>query len=318
MTIHARIDTHQHLIPPEYRRRLDARGMTAGGWPTPHWDPDAAIAMMDQEGIATGILSLSAPGVHFGDDGEARESARMINEYGAALVNGRPERFGYFACLPMPDVEGSIAEAIHALDRLNADGVVLLSNANGRYLGDRQFEPLWRELDDRAAVVFIHPTAPPMAMLPGLPSPILDFPFDTTRTAVHMVANGVLRRHRRMKVILSHGGGFLPYAAYRFVGAAFFNPDITPETVLTDLKTFYVDTALSSTPSGLPSMLSFVDPARILYGSDFPFVPSSRPFNDWLDSYPMDNSLRGNIDRGNAEGLFPRLARADPEQARGR
>ncbi len=220
----ARIDTHQHLIPPAYRKLLDERGLTAGGWPNPDWDPQAAIAMMDRESIATGILSLSAPGVHLADDAEGRTLARQVNEYHAELVKGRPHRFGQFACIPLPDVDGAVAEAVHALDVLHADGVVLLSNAGGKYLGDPDYETLWAELDARSAVVFIHPTEPPIQMLKGLPSPLLDYPFDTTRTAIHMVANGVMSRRKRIKVILSHGGGFLPYAAYRFVGAAQFNP----------------------------------------------------------------------------------------------
>lgn len=302
-----RIDTHQHVIPPFYRTLLDQRGLTAGGWPTPDWSVDAAIAMMEAEGIATGILSVSAPGVHFGDDGEARELARAVNEYGATLVRDRPGRFGLFASLPLPDIEGAVAEARHALDELKADGVILLSNAAGTYLGAPEFEPLWAELDARAAVVFIHPTEPPIPMLHGLPSPLLDYPFDTTRTAVHMVANGVLRRHRRVKVILSHAGGFLPYAAYRFVGAAGFNPGVTAETMMEDMRSFWFDTALSSSPSALPSLLAFADPGRITYGSDFPFAPSSHHFNQMLDEHPFTAGERRAIDRGNAEVLFPRL-----------
>jgi predicted TIM-barrel fold metal-dependent hydrolase len=80
------------------------------------------------------------------------------------LVKSRPDRFGQFACIPLPDVDGSVAEAVYALDELHADGVVLLSNAGGKYLGDKYFELLWAELDARAAVVFIHPTEPPIGV----------------------------------------------------------------------------------------------------------------------------------------------------------
>jgi predicted TIM-barrel fold metal-dependent hydrolase len=309
MTAPARIDTHQHLIPPAYREILDDRGLTAGGWPTPAWDPQAAIAMMDQELIATGVLSLSAPGVHLTDDAEGRALARQVNEYHAELVKSRPDRFGQLACLPLPDVDGAMTEAIYALDVLHADGVVLLSNAGGKYLGDPDYEALWDELDARSAVVFIHPTEPPIKMLKGLPSPLLDYPYDTTRTAIHMVANGVMSRHTRMKVILSHGGGFVPFAAYRLAGAALFNPGTTADGIIADLKRFYFDTALSATPTALPSLLAFADPARITFGSDFPFAPNSgHQFTETLDAYPMDEKLRHAINRGNAEKLFPRLA----------
>ena len=311
MTSPARVDTHQHLIPRAYRNLLDDRGLTAGGWPTPDWDPQAAISMMDSESIATGILSLSAPGVHLADDTEGRTLARQVNEHHAELVKSRPDRFGQFACIPLPDVDGSIAEAVYALDDLHADGVVLLSNAGGKYLGDSDFEALWAELDERSAVVFIHPTEPPIQMLKGLPSPLSDYPFDTTRTALHMVANGVMSRHTRIKVVLSHGGGFIPYAAYRFMGASEFNPGTTPEGILAEMKRFYFDTALSSTPTALPSLLAFADPTHIIFGSDFPYAPAPvcHLFTAALDAYPLNEEQRHAINRGNAEKLFPRLVR---------
>lgn len=302
-----RIDTHQHVIPPMYRAQLDARNLTAGGWPTPAWDADAAIALADDLNIATAVLSVSAPGAHWGDDAEARIRARQVNEYVAELVKDRPDRFGLFATLTLPDVDGSLAEAAYALDELAADGVVLLSNAHGTYLGDSAFSPLWEELDARSAVVFIHPTEPPIQMLTGLPSPLLDYPFDTTRTALHMVANGVLRRHPNLRIILSHGGGFLPYAAYRFTGAAAFNPGISAEDILEDLRRFYFDTALSSSPSALPSLLAFADPTHITFGSDFPFAPNPGQWTSLLDSADLSQETHHAISRGNAEALFPRL-----------
>ncbi|WP_194893675.1 amidohydrolase family protein [Catenulispora pinisilvae] len=307
-----RIDVHQHLFPPSYRELLGQLGEDNGGWPLPGWSPQEAVAMMDRRSIATGILSLSAPGVHFGDDAKARDLARSTNEYTAELAKDRPDRFGQFASIPLPDVEGSVAEAVYALDELHADGVVLLSNARGRYLGDKEFEPLWAELDARSAVVFIHPTAPPMPVLERLPSPVLDFPFDTTRTALHMVANGVMSRYPRLKVILSHAGGFLPYAATRFSAAAQFSPGTTPEGILADLRRFYFDTALSATPYSLPSLLAFAAPGHVLYGSDFPFAtePWVLQFDAGLDDYPdWKPGQQHAVNRGNAEVLFPRLAK---------
>ncbi|WP_328715291.1 amidohydrolase family protein [Nocardia salmonicida] len=305
----SRIDTHQHAIPPVYRRLLDERGLTAGGWPTPAWSPKAALALMDSSSIGTGILSVSSPGVHLRSGVEGRTIARDVNTYTAELMKDRPDRFGHFASVPLPDVDGALDEVAYALDELGADGIVLMSNAEGKYLGHKDFEPLWEELDARHAVVLIHPTSPPMDILDGMPSPILDFPFDTTRTAVHMVANGVFRRHKRVRVILSHGGGFLPYAAFRFIGAAQFNPGIASEEIFEDLQRFYLDTALSSTPVAMPSLLAFADPTHITYGSDFPYVPSSKLFDAMLDHHPLSEQQRSAIDRGNALALFPRLAK---------
>ncbi|QHC31866.1 MULTISPECIES: amidohydrolase family protein [unclassified Streptomyces] len=313
MAASRRIDVHQHLIPGAYREVMERHGATAAGWPTPAWDAESAIAMMDRRSIATGVLSVSSPGTHFGDDAEARAVTRSVNEYGAELVKDRPDRFGLFASLPLPDVDGALAEAAYALDELRADGVVLMSNAHGRYLGDKEFAPLWEELDARGAVVFIHPTGSALPMLDGLPGPVVDFPFDTTRTALHMAVNGVMSRHTRMKVILSHAGGFLPYAAWRFTAGAQFNPGTTPEGILADLRRFYFDTALSASPSALPSLLAFAAPGHVLYGSDWPFAAEEygTVFDSMLDGY--DGYEPGRLDainRGSAEALFPRLRAA--------
>ncbi|WP_433802595.1 amidohydrolase family protein [Actinomycetospora sp. CA-084318] len=308
MTGTGRIDVHQHLIPARYRSALEEQGLTAGGWPTPDWDPEAALAMMDRRATATGVLSISAPGVHFGDDAAARELARAVNEEHADLVRENPDRFGQFAVLTLPDVDGAVAEAVHALDVLGADGVVLLSNAGGVYLGDASLDPLWQVLDERDAVVFVHPTAPPgLPMLPGLPSPLLDFPFDTTRAALQMATRQVLARHPRVRVILSHAGGFVPFVASRLAGAAMFTEGVTEADILAELRSFYVDTALSATPTALPSITAFFSPDHVLYGSDFPFAPES-----WGTTFDreLDEAGLPGVDRANAEALLPRLRTA--------
>jgi 6-methylsalicylate decarboxylase len=313
MSFPARIDVHQHIVPPSWADALDVRGLDSGGWAIPAWSPADAIAMMDEQGIATGILSVTAPGVRLDEDAaSARALARSVNEYGAELVKDRPDRFGGFASIPLPDVDGALAETAYALDVLGADGVVLMSNAQGRYLGDPDFEPLWAELDRRAAVVFVHPAQPPMALLPGTPAPLADYIFDTTRSALNMVIGGVLTRHSKVKVILSHGGGFLPYAAYRFAGLTSTVVDTSrgTEDILRDLKRFYFDTALSASPSALPSLLAFAEPGHVLYGSDWPFAPrdAGSYYNHFLQTYPdFAPGQAEAINRGSAETLFPRL-----------
>ncbi|MFD0919479.1 amidohydrolase family protein [Saccharopolyspora rosea] len=314
MVFPARVDVHQHIVPPAWARALDDRGMDSGGWAIPAWSASEAIAMMDRQGIATGVLSVTSPGVHLGDDADARTLARTVNEYGAEMVKDRPDRFGSFASLPLPDVDGALREAEYALDVLGADGVVLMSNAHGRYLGDPDFEPLWAELDARGAVVFVHPAQPPMPLLPGTPAPLADYVFDTTRTALNLALTGVLSRHPNVKTILSHGGGFLPYAAYRFTGltSTVVDPDRDADDMLRDLKRFYFDTALSASPSALPALLAFAEPGHVLYGSDWPFAPRNAGsyYDHFLETYPDFSPGQAEAtDRGSAETLFPRLAR---------
>ncbi|MGA5899975.1 amidohydrolase family protein [Streptomyces venetus] len=308
----ARIDVHQHLIPPDLSRAMAERA-EALGWPAPAWDVQSAIAMMDRRSIATGLLSFPAPVAAPDDPAGARAGARSVNECTAEVVKDRPDRFGHFAVLPLPDVNAALDEAAHALDELNADGLIVLSNVHGRYLGDPAFEPLWAELDARAAVVLVHPTAPPVAPVPGLPSPLVDFPYDTARTALHLALNGVPGRYPRIKMILPHAGGFLPYAAHRFAVAARLHPGSTPEGLLSDLRRFYFDTAISAGPAALPSLLAFAEPGHVLYGSDFPMLPEdwATGFDSGLDTYPdWEAGQLHAVNRGNAELLVPRLARS--------
>lgn len=307
-----RIDVHQHLVPPKWREVLAERGLNSGGAIIPAWTAADAIDMMDTQGIATGILSVTSPGVHLGDGDHARVLARSVNDFGAELVKDRPDRMGLFASIPLPDVDAALQEAEYALDTLGADGVVLMSNVHGHYLGEADFDRLWAELNRRAAVVFIHPAETALPRVDGTPAPLLDYVFDTTRTAVNLVLNGVMDRYRDLKVILSHGGGFVPYAAYRFstLSSMLFGLADGDQT-LRDLKRFYFDTALAASPSALPSLLAFAEPGHLLYGSDWPFAPTrvGTEFNRYLDAHRYsDDSKLAAINRGNAEILFPRLA----------
>jgi len=228
---------------------------------------------MDDEGIRISVLSLTAPGIEGWRADERVKMARRVNDYGADLVQKRSDRFGYFAMLPLPDVHASLTEMDHAFETLRVDGVVLHSNFDGVYLSDPRFDPLWEELNRRSATVFIHPTTPPlMPMLSGMPGPLTDYPAETTRTALHLVLNGHTDRFGKTKIILSHGGGFLPYAATRFAElTASLNPARTVEWATQALQSFYFDTALVA-PSGLPSLLAFAASEHIVFGTDFPYA----------------------------------------------
>jgi predicted TIM-barrel fold metal-dependent hydrolase len=176
---------------------------------------------MDRNGIQAALVSISAPGVYFaGVDNPfsfAKELSRLTNEFCAELIAAHPKRFGAFATLPVPDLEAAVEELEYALDRLHLDGIILLSNYDGYYLGDRRFDALHAELNRRKAVVFVHPTTPPgleMSHL-GLPEAMLDVCFDTTRTAFSLVVNGVTKRYPEIRFILAHAGGTVPFLAAR-------------------------------------------------------------------------------------------------------
>lgn len=308
-----RIDVHQHVVPPFWAKELPTHGGDPSGTVIPQWSPARAIDFMDSQEVATGILSLTAPSVVGWDKSERREMARRVNEYTADLVVKRPDRFGNFATLPLPDVDGALRELEHGLDTLRVDGVILLANYAGKYLGDAAFEPLWAELDRRHAVVFVHPGQPPLPTAAGVAGPLVDYPFDTTRTAVHLVLNGIVDRHPGARIILAHAGGFLPYASHRFAELArVFRSDAAhPADILASFQRFYFDTALSSGPAALPTLKAFAGSGRILFGSDFPYVSAgiAASFTAKLDAYDdLTADEHRAISHGNAWTLFPCLA----------
>jgi predicted TIM-barrel fold metal-dependent hydrolase len=306
-----RIDVHQHVVPPFWAQQLAKHGGDQSGTVIPQWSPEIAIAFMDANQIQAGVLSLTAPSLTGWKGAERRDMARRVNEYQADLVAKRPDRFGVFATLPVPDVDAALTELEYALDTLKADGVILLSNYAGQYLGEPNFEPLWTELDRRHAVVFVHPGMPAIEKVQGVAAPIVDYPFDTTRAAVQLVLNGIVNRYPAAHIILAHAGGFLPYASYRFAELArvFRSDAADPAAILASFKRFYFDTALSS-GAALPSLHAFAGSSRILFGSDFPYVPGdiAANFTARLDAYQgFTSDERSAIGHDNAATLFPRF-----------
>ncbi|QCE35705.1 amidohydrolase [Acetobacteraceae bacterium] len=313
----SRIDVHTHVIPPVWGKGLSEHGGDPSGWTLPEWTPQTALDFMDSNKIGTSVLSLTAPGV-CGWKGQARlEMARKVNEYTADVVQKHPKRFGNFLTLPLSEIEGALKEIEYGFDHLKADGVVLLSNYEGMYLGDSALEPVWKELNKRSAVVFVHPNDPSVPGKFVIPGPVVDYPFDTTRSAAQMVYNGVMDRYQNIKVILAHAGGFLPFAVRRFaelipvVRKARHEENIpTANSLMETFRKFYFDTALSSSPEGLPSLLAFAKPGHVLFGSDNPYAsrPVSESFVYMLDNYKdFKDGQYDSINQDGALELFPRL-----------
>jgi len=305
----SRIDTHNHVVPPFYADWLRAKGALAGGLPIPSWDVEAALAVMDRHDIAAAVLSVSTPGVHLGDDAEARAMARDVNDFAAQVVRDHSDRFGFFATLPLPDVDGALAELDRALDTLGADGVVLLANHRDLYLGDARFDPVFAELQRRAAVAFVHPSiVPGLDPIGGIPTFIADFLLDTTRAAINLARTGTLDRCPDVRIILAHAGGFVPYAAYRIAFAASPGGDVAEGLRL--LERYHFDLALSGSPTALPSLLAFTTPDHVTFGSDWPYAPdvAVAGMTRLYETFDLDDAARHQIDRGTAATLFPRFA----------
>jgi predicted TIM-barrel fold metal-dependent hydrolase len=303
-----RIDTHQHVVPPFYAKWLDSRGINAGGLPIPGWSAEGALDLMDSNGIEMGILSVSTPGVHLGNDAEARVKAKEVNDFCAEVVDKHPGRFGFFATLTLPDVDGAIEQAEYALTKLKADGVILLANVRGTYVGAPEWDPLMEVLNRHKATVFIHPSELPAEPVEGIPPYAADFLLDTTRAALNIAKRGCLERYSDLKIILSHGGGFVPYAAERM--ARVCSEDGSTASGIRRLRQFYFDTALSSSPYALPALLAFAKPENITFGSDWPYANKDRSsyFTGLLDTFGFSDAQRVAVNRNNALRLFPRMA----------
>ena len=241
--------------------------------------------------------------------------SRETNEYVASLRDSSPSKYGFFATVPsLTDTQASLAEINYALDTLKADGITLFTRygPGNKYLGNPDFKPIWQALNERHAVVFVHPThAVDTALIsPVLPQPIVDYPHETTRAAIDLVISNTKRENPNCKIILSHAGGTLPYIAKR--AAVLADTGLTSKTrgeILEDIASFYFDLALSSSKEGIKLLLEFTAPDHILYGSDFPYAPqkSITTFLSEFDEANLDTDLAYAINTGNALKLFPRL-----------
>ena len=227
-------------------------------------------------------------------------------------------RLGFFAAIPgLHDTEGCLAEIQNALDKLHADGVCLFTSYGGKYLGDSTFEPIWKELNDKEAVVFIHPTIAkdyhPPDLLPQPPA--FDFAHETARTAAHLIMTGMKRRYPNCKIILSHAGGTLPILSERLaqLESSLFlstlSPDSprTPEAIMEDAKSFYFDIALAGTANVLDSLHGWAPAEHVLYGSDYPYATVEAEYTRKLEEYDVGAKDRHIYYAGNALKLFPRL-----------
>ena len=304
-----RIDVHHHLSPPPYVAELTARKL--GSRPSLDWTPAKSIDDMDKAGVATAVTSITTPGVRLGDDANARRLARECNEYAAKLVSDHHGRFGMFAVVPLPDVDGSLREIAYAQDVLKADGIGLLTSFGDKWLGDPAFAPMMDELHRRKAVVYTHPTTANCCrnLVPNVPDAVIEFGTDTTRTIASLLFSGTATRCRDIKFVFSHAGGALPFLTERFTRLPLADRTLqakTPNGVLFELKRFYYDVAQAAHPMALASLLNLVSFTQVLFGTDFPFRTSTDHVKG-LAGYGFDASELRAIEHDNALRLMPRL-----------
>ena len=298
-----RIDVHHHVVPPQYADE---------SMPIKLPDIDTQLQSMDGWHIQTAITSLT-PRVLLKNLHRLREVARACNEFQAQRVRAHPARFGAFALLPLPDIDGAVAELNYALDVLRLDGVGLFSSVTDRYLGDPLFDPLFDELNRRKAVVFIHPTHCEAPEHTGLQAPpfVVEYVFDTTRAIVNLIYSGTLKRCPDIRFIVAHGGGAVPFLAQRIAMMEGHRGAKGVIEVIPTLRSLYYEIASTTSGFALRSLQELADPSHILWGSDLPFVYGARlqeEVDHWEHYDGIDSAGRSAVEKLNALELFPRFA----------
>ena len=304
-----RIDVHHHVSSPGFIAEISGR--RTGQAPLMKWTAAQSLEDMDKGGVATAILSVSEPSVFFGNYDSARKLARETNDFGARLIAEHPGRFGMFATVPLPDVEGSLREIEYALDSLKMDGICMMTDYQGKFLGDAAFRPVLEGLDRRKAVVYTHPFRNDCCrnLVPDVFEPLIELGTDTTRTIASLLFSGSAEQFPNIKWIFSHAGGTAPFLMQRFTYYFAARKDLQPRLPRGPayyLERFNYDTANAMTIHPLASLTKLVKPTQILFGTDFPFL-TARDTAAGLREVGLFNAveLRA-IERGNAAELMPR------------
>jgi 6-methylsalicylate decarboxylase len=305
------VDTHHHLCSGAYLDHVKREtGMPAYVEQIMrNATPAKSLEDMDRAGVTQSFMSLTTPGVWFGDAAGARCLARETNEHFAKIVSDHKGRYGMFAAVPMPDVDGTLKEIEYALDTLKADGIGFFTSYGDTYLGDPRFAPVWQELNRRKAVVYTHPRRPDAcaSLLPEISEAIIEYGTDTTRTIASLVFSGTATRSPDITFLFSHAGGTLPFLIGRFLGLARAPhfAERLPKGVLHEFKRFYYDLAQAANPGATASLMKLVAVSQVLFGTDFPYATAAQHLEGIAACGFSDSDLAA-IFADNAARILPR------------
>ena len=305
------IDVHSHVITPEFVSALEIEGRVMDeGFPLPKYDMENHLKWMDEAGVQTSVLTLAAP------QPSSAEVVRQANEAAARIKKEHPGRFLFCAALPLPDVSKAIEEAKYALDVLKADGIKLATNVDGQYLGAPELDTLFSVLNERKAVVILHPHRPEPVnkqVMQQTPLAMQEYLSETTRAVSNMISRNVLARYNNIKVIVPHCGAYLPLAIPRMKS---LTPVMQTNKMVgeidyeANLRTLYYDLAGAHSPEVIRMLLTITTPDHLLYGSDYPYVTpqvltqSLARMKDYLSKEPDLAPFKEMILWKNAKWLF--------------
>jgi predicted TIM-barrel fold metal-dependent hydrolase len=307
-----RIDVHHHVVSPAWKKQLakwNAVRPIQGHETHQSYDAAKDIAAMDRDGTEISFLSVTTPGMWFGDIDETRRVVREQNDYAAQLVRDYKGRFGHFATVPLPDVDAALREIAYAYDNLKVDGISFITSYSDRWLGDTTFAPMWDELNRRKAIVYIHATAPGCCyygnFVESVAGPIpLEFNSDLARAIASIISSGTAARTTDVTYIWSHGGGSI--WAQRYINANDLANPADPKSKMYHLRRFYYDTAAANDSLHLGILKLAIPMSQILFGTDYPWGSAAATAAGLQRSGLNATELRA-IDRENALRIFPKL-----------
>lgn len=317
MIYQQKVDFQAHYLPKVYYDFLEEEGFYCpDGFPAPEWDEAWLQEAMTELSISYALLSISSPSVFTGNKFRSRELARKINEEGAQIVSHAPGNLGFLATLPLPLVHSSIFEARYCLDELHADGVGLMTNYGGVYLGDRRLDELMAELDGGSALTVMHPTQP-VVMVPDvneeIPVPAFEYFVETTRAFLNMAQNDTFTLYPNIRWVVPHVGAFLSILADQFESFAlmlrFADPDCRAD-IMEDMAHAYYDAAGFSEQKQLEMLLRNVDESHLFYGSDTPYTDITACVGqaETLEqTAKLTDAQKQKLFTGNALALLPKL-----------
>jgi len=303
-----RIDIHHHFAPPAWVAQVRGRPLLQTA--NTSWTPEKSIDDLDLAETAAAVISITNPGLWFGDASATTRLARACNEYGAKLVQQYPRRFGIFASMPLPDVDATLKEIAYAYDALKVDGIGLFTSYGDTWLGNPRFRPVMEELNRRKAIVHVHPTAANCCrnLDYGVAPGSVEYGTDTTRAIVGVAFSGDSTRYPDITFIWSHAGGSMPFLAGRIDGASGTAKDRMPAGFLDEAKKFYYDTAGAANRGALASLLELVSSSNVLFGTDFPPGGTNLAVAKALSELKLfSNRDLEAIQGDNAARLLPRL-----------
>jgi predicted TIM-barrel fold metal-dependent hydrolase len=267
---------------------------------------------MDQAGVALSVISISVPDLDINNAAAMRKFSRLANEFSAKLCADHPGRFGQFAYVPFPDVEGTLKEIEYAFDTLKADGIFLRTNYGTKFLGDPLFAPVFEELNRRRAVLYTHPTSHPCCerLVPGLRDADIEYGTNTTRAIAKFVFSGSSRKYPNMRVIWSHAGGTMPFLIRRFEKRVRESPEfqpVLPQGFRPEVQKFYYDIAQAPERAPMAALRAVAPVSQLLFGTDWPHQTTEEHVTGLIKSGIFDEAELKAIDRDNALRLLPTL-----------